>query len=598
MTVSAKINKPARVFRGWVKGSLQPNSWDRLLLAACTGSGIALSAILAVHFSNMQIEVKRYQLAAEAMTFTDDLEQYLQNREIVAKTVGALFEPPDLTAPHPLGSVGKKIFGLAPEIRVMAWIPQVDPSRAHEVVGALAAAGRPAGLYGPSAETLELSGASRMLYPVVDVEPKIDDHQVGLGMDVSLFPSRKAAFEQARDEKRVVATAPVELLQPFKTTGYILFSPVFNERGFVGCLTFVFRADQLLSGFANGRRIPMNFSIYDKTDAGQLTRLVDITRQGEVAVGSQIVSADDSVAVLHTLEFARRKLLVFFVPRPDLVQVGIRQAALVGSIGLLLTAIIVWGMYYFMRSSRRLASEIATSNSMKASVELMNRELVHRVGNLLAVAQGIIQLSYNAQQSANEFKDSILKRLHALHQSVALISRKDWRGVWLHELLQLELAPVADRMDLSGRDVLLKPKAAQSLSLLFYELMTNSSKHGALSKAGGRVTAEWEIRNTEEAPTFYFRWREHDDGIIKPAVRQGFGTVLLTRLVPSDLSGRATLKYELGWLIYELEAPFERVAEREVIMTPDMKAVEPLQGLGQHLSANTLRKLRPAVQVK
>ena len=70
----------------------------------------------------------------------------------------------------------------------------------------------------------------------MDVEPKLADNQIGLGMDVGLFPSRKAAFEQARDEQRVIATAPVRLLQPFNATGYVLYSPVYNERGFVGCI--------------------------------------------------------------------------------------------------------------------------------------------------------------------------------------------------------------------------------------------------------------------------------------------------------------------------------------------------------------------------
>jgi two-component sensor histidine kinase len=568
------------------------------MLAAVAGSGIALSAVLAVHFSNMQIEVKRFQLAAEAMTFTDDLEQYLQNREIIAKTVGTLFEAPDLSVPNPLGSVGKKIIALAPEIRVMTWIPQVDPLRAHEVLGALSAAGRPPRLFGPSAETLDVPGAGRVLYPIVDIEPKVDDNQVGLGMDVGLSPSRKAAFEQARDEKRVVATAPVELLQPFKTTGYILFSPVFNERGFVGCLSFVFRVDQLLNGFAQARRIPMNFSIYDKTDAGQLTYLVGVTSQGEVATGNRIVSADDTVAVRHSLDFAGRRILVFFDPRPDLVQVGMQQAVLVGSIGLILTGIIIWGMYYLMRSSRRLASEIATSNSMKTSLELMNRELVHRVGNLLAVAQGIIQLSYNATVTAIEFKDSILTRLHALHESVRLINREDWRGVWLHELLKLELAPVADRMDVSGRDILLKPKAAQSLSLLFYELMTNSSKHGALSKGGERVTAEWEIKNSEAGRLFIFRWREHAHEIINPPTRQGFGTILLTRLVPGDLSGRATLSYESGWFRYELEAPFDRVVEQEKDVTSDVKAAVLLHVIDKYSNANRSPQVLTEAQTK
>jgi two-component sensor histidine kinase len=395
-------------------------------------------------------------------------------------------------------------------------------------------------------------------------------------MDVGLSTLRKAAFEQARDEHRVIATAPVGLLQPFNTTGYILFSPVFNERGFVGCITFVFRVDQLLNGFAHARRIPMNFRIYDAIDPGQLKYLVAITRQGDIEAVNSFVRSDDTQVVRHSLSFAGRTMFVLFDPGPDLVQVGMQQALMVGSLGLLLTGVILWGLYYFMRSSRRLAFEIAATNSMKISLELVNRELVHRVGNLLAVAQGIIRLSYNASLSAVEFRDSILNRLHALHQSAGLINREDWRGVWLHELLQTELAPVMDRIDLSGRDALLKPKAAQSLSLLFYELMTNSSKHGALSKHEGRATAEWEIKDSESGRLFCFRWQEHDHGNIKPPTRQGFGTKLLTRLVPGDLSGRATLNYVSGWFRYELEAPVERVVEQETSAEVNVKAVVPL----------------------
>ena len=96
--------------------SIQPRSWHRLTLAAVAGVGIALSAILAVHFSNTQIEEKRHQLIVEAMTFTDDLEQYLQGREMIAKTVGAVFDAGDLSTPHPLRSIGKNVLALTPEI--------------------------------------------------------------------------------------------------------------------------------------------------------------------------------------------------------------------------------------------------------------------------------------------------------------------------------------------------------------------------------------------------------------------------------------------------------------------------------------------------
>jgi two-component sensor histidine kinase len=550
--------------------------------------GVGLSAILALHFSNTRIEAKQHQLMGEATTFTDDLEQYLQSREMIAKTVGTLFEAPDLSKPHPLGPVGKKVLALMPEIEVMAWIPQVDPSRIQEVLNVLSAAGRPPRLYGPNFETLDVNDTRRLLYPIVDIEPRPEGHKVGLGMDVSLFPSRKAAFEQARDEARVIATAPVELLQQLGATGYILYSPVYGERGFDGCIMFAFRVDQLLNGFAHGRRIPMNFRVYDATDPGQLKYVVGVTRQGNIETVNPSVRSDGAEAIQQSLDFAGRKMLVQFEPGPDLAQVGMQLALMVGFLGLILTGMVLWGMYHFMRSSRRLASEIAKTNLMKVSLELVNRELIHRVGNLLAVAQGIIRLSYQASLSTIEFRDSIIARLHALHQSVRLINRGDWTGVWLHELLQTELAPIADRINVSGRDALLKPRAAQSLSLLFYELMANSSKHGALSKREGTVTAQWEIKDSASGRLFCFRWQDHGHGINKLPTRQGFGTKLLTRLVPSDLSGHATLNFERGSFSYELEAPVEFVVEQEANAAVNVKAVAPLRVAREHLGADEL----------
>src|ERR1700686_1375130 len=99
---------------------IQPYPWHRLTLAAIAAAGIPLSAFVAVHFSNTQIEEKRHQLIVEATGFGDDLEQYLQNREMIAKAVGTIFEAPALSAPHPLGSVGKQVLALTPEITVMA----------------------------------------------------------------------------------------------------------------------------------------------------------------------------------------------------------------------------------------------------------------------------------------------------------------------------------------------------------------------------------------------------------------------------------------------------------------------------------------------
>src|SRR5674476_8522 len=132
--------------------SFRSHPWQRLTLAAVIAVGIALSAILAVHFSNTQIEERRHQLMVEATTFTGDLEQYLQSCEMIAKTVGAIFEVPDLSMPRPLASIGKKVLALTPEIGLVAWIPQVDRSRIQEVLNALS---RPDGRHDYSGRTLK-----------------------------------------------------------------------------------------------------------------------------------------------------------------------------------------------------------------------------------------------------------------------------------------------------------------------------------------------------------------------------------------------------------------------------------------------------------
>ena len=557
--------------------SFQPRLAHRLILAAIAGGGIALSAILAVHFSNMRIGETRYRLAVDATGFADDLEQYLRSREMIATTVGSIFDAPDLSQPRPLRLIGKPVLALTPDISLIAWIPQVDASRIQEILNALSSAGRPPRLYGPDLKALEITDARRTIYPVVDVEPKLDDNQVGLGIDLALFPSRKAAFEKARDEKRTTATAPMQLLQPFSSIGYALYSPIYNDHGFVGCLMFLYRVDQLLSGFVRATRIPMNFRVYDATDPGRLNYLIALTRHGEIETIEPSVRLDDAPAMQHSLDFAGRKILVAFDPTPDLVQVGIHEAIIVGSIGLLLTGLMLWVMYYLIGSSRRLASEIGANNLMKASLELVNRELNHRVGNLLAVAQGIIGLSYNTSLSMPEFREAITGRLNALHKAIKLINREDWKGVGLRELLQVELASVMDRIDVSGRDALLKSKAAQSLSLLFYELMTNSTKHGALSTHDGRVTVGWEVDDTDSGRLFCFRWQEHNQEITTQPTRQGFGTTLLTRLVPTDLSGCATLNYDSGSFRYELQAPVEAVIERESDVVEDAKEIPTMR---------------------
>lgn len=556
--------------------SLPPGFWYGLAFVAVAAVGIGLSVALAVHLSKMEMEARRQQLTVEATTIADDLAQYLRGREEIARTIGVIYKPPDLSQPNPLASIGSKVLALTPEIRVMDWVPQVDPSHLHEALDVIADAGGPRRLWGPGFKLADMTDIRRLVYPVVATEPGGRRHSIGLGMDVALFPARKAAFEQAHEQRRVIATAPGGLLAPSDTPGYVLFSPVYNGHGFVGCLMFVFPVAQLLNGFAHGRAIPMNFRLYDVTGPDRVKYLAGFTQHGEIKVAHSWTQSQEPDAIPRVMDFAGRKMLALFEPGPALARAGMQRALVVGLSGLLVTGMVLLGMAYFVQSSRRLAREMAATNSVKVSLELVNRELGHRVGNLLAVAQALVWLTYEASLTTDEFRDAILARLHALHKSVGLINREDWKGVSLRELSQAEFAPVADRIAVSGDDVLLKSRAAQSLSLLFYELMTNSSKYGALSKRDGTVTAEWKItKDPDSGGLFCFRWRERGGGSVDRPAHEGFGTRLLTRLVPSDLSGRAALNFEPDGFSYELEASAERLMERQGKAAMKMQAVAP-----------------------
>jgi hypothetical protein len=52
---------------------------------------------------------------------------------------------------------------------------------------------------------------------------------------------------------------------------------------------------------------------------------------------------------------------------------------------------------------------------------------------------------------------------------------------------------------------------------------------------------------------------------------------LLTRLVPTDLSGCATLNYDSGSFRYELQAPVEAVIERESDVVEDAKEIPTMR---------------------
>ncbi len=60
-------------------------------------------------------------------------------------------------------------------------------------------------------------------------------------------------------------------------------------------------------------------------------------------------------------------------------------------------------------------------------------------------------------------------------------------------------------------------------------------EYGALSRAGGHVDIVWAVETIDGVPTFSFRWQESGGPPVSAPAKQGFGSVLITRVLKADL---------------------------------------------------------------
>ncbi len=159
-------------------------------------------------------------------------------------------------------------------------------------------------------------------------------------------------------------------------------------------------------------------------------------------------------------------------------------------------------------------------------------ELNHRCNNLLAVVQAIANRSLGDAHTPAAARDAFIGRLHALARANRRITRSDWRGVEVLEIVETELEPFRTNVMIEGVPVKVHPQAAQNVSLALHELATNAAKYGALSNCDGKVCISWSITR-ESNPIMRFRWHETGGPRVAAPHRQGFGTTLLKGMFTS-----------------------------------------------------------------
>jgi CheY-like chemotaxis protein len=147
----------------------------------------------------------------------------------------------------------------------------------------------------------------------------------------------------------------------------------------------------------------------------------------------------------------------------------------------------------------------------------------------------------------------------------SLLSQSRWEGVSIDKLLREELNAYANghfAVVLSGRDVLLTPKSALSLSLAVHELATNAGKYGALSTPGGRVAVSWRLADDAGIE---LSWSEIGGPPVDPPTRRGFGSTLIERALAMETGGRANIHYLRTGVVCEIFLPSSSVSHSNTL---------------------------------
>ncbi|MBU2341489.1 MAG: PAS domain-containing protein [Alphaproteobacteria bacterium] len=169
---------------------------------------------------------------------------------------------------------------------------------------------------------------------------------------------------------------------------------------------------------------------------------------------------------------------------------------------------------------------------------LLIHELNHRVKNTLAIVQGLAQQSFGLDESNRAGRDAFAARLGALSAAHNLLTSCNWESAEVRSLiagsLDAALGNAAERCELEGPDLVLRPQQAVALAMIVHELATNALKYGALSVPDGRVAVQWAASIEDETVSIALDWTESGGPPVDPPQAKGFGS----RLIQSGLGGR------------------------------------------------------------
>ncbi len=520
--------------------------------------GALVSGLAAYRVFDQERSIDRIALSRAIDIHAGLVEDRLAERELLVRVAVSLFRSPSLARVNTLEPLRSSIDAFKTDFVLAGWIVPILPADIPTAERDLRLAGFPDPVVRNSNGTpLTQPPAGQPLDVLMDVEPRTPETITLPGRVVGQAPAVRQMLERAAAKREPIASEPiVSLLHRNGSPGIVLSAPVIRQDNdsVAGFVTFSFRLAPLM--LANHEVSLFSVVLRDPRQPG-----TELVADLDGVVTSRPVQIDPQVPpVLRTLEFGGRDWTLAYYPKTNPLARPFQLGAIVGVIGLAVTAILCGLFGYVTLNNLRLAREVQTRIDYEHRLTAVIDELNHRVKNILAVIQSIVTRTLRHGSDMDTARDLLVGRIHAMSNVVTLLSESKWQGVKLKGLFDPRAFPRADRIDADGPDIAVSARAAQSLSLLFFELASHADEGHSLVGNHPRVVARWSL--TSEQPTlFHFRWEEFNTSEATRRPDSDFAVTLLDRVAPEALGGSARRYFTDVSYVYELSAPLETVID-------------------------------------
>ncbi len=418
------------------------------------------------------------------------VQDRLTERELLARVASGLFHAPSVIKADMLQPLRTSIYAFKTDFVVAGWVARLRPSELAAAQKELANAG----FSDPTIRSFDDSARDtqsldKPIDVLMDVEPRNALTIAFPGRSLDQDPILGPMFAQAMAHGKPVSSDPLPLMRPDGPVGIVLAAPVLQQGNTspVGFVTFSYELAPLM--LANDDLSLFSVVLRDPRSADS-----ELIANDQGVVTSRRISLDGPPpSMLRTVTFGGRDWSLGYYAKINAARRADQTAAIVAAIGLALTGIVCGLFGYVAYNNLRLSREIQVRIGFERRLTAVIDELNHRVKNILAVIQSIVTRTLRHGSDIDVARELLIGRIHAMSNVVSLLSESQWQGVKLKGLFESRAIPHAERIAVSGPDITVSARAAQSLSLLFFELASHSDEGLSLVGKHPHIVAHWEV---------------------------------------------------------------------------------------------------------